>query len=150
MTDTRSTSTHTLLALKDTPMSVEPPADDIRGREVLDRDGEKIGKVDDLMIDEQEKKVRFLKVAHGGFLGIGTEHFLVPAEAVTAVREDSVSIDRTRKDLGNVPGYSPDLAAEENYYPDVYGYWGGTPFWSGGYAGPNTPGFPMAPIVPHN
>ena len=43
---------------------------DIRTTKVLDRHGEAIGHVSDLFVDQNEKKLRMLQVAAGGFLGL--------------------------------------------------------------------------------
>jgi sporulation protein YlmC with PRC-barrel domain len=72
----------TLVNLGDTGLTVADPNADVRGRAVVDHNGEEIGKVDDLLIDDRERRVRFLRVGHGGFLGIGASHFLVPVDAV--------------------------------------------------------------------
>jgi sporulation protein YlmC with PRC-barrel domain len=65
----QSEKTATLVRLSDTELTVADPAADMRNRKVVDRDGEEIGEVDDLLIDAPEKRVRFLEVASGGFLG---------------------------------------------------------------------------------
>ena len=57
----------TLLKLSDTQLTLSDPKQDIRGRKVVDSAGQDIGEIDDLMIDNKEKKVRFLQVASGGF-----------------------------------------------------------------------------------
>ncbi len=130
----------TIVSLRDANLTVADPSEDVRGFEVIDRHGEKIGDVDDLLLDLDEKRVRFLRVAHGGFLGIGEEHFLVPVDAVTQIRADRVHIDRERGGIGDAPGYSPELAEQPDYYGDVYGYWGYGPYWASGYAYPRYPG----------
>jgi len=61
-------TTAKLVRLSDTELTIANPAEDIRGRAVVDRDGEDIGEVEDLLIDAQEKRVRMLEVASGGFL----------------------------------------------------------------------------------
>ena len=40
-------------------------------KDVYDAEGQRIGGVEDLYIDWQEREVRFLEVGTGGFLGIG-------------------------------------------------------------------------------
>lgn len=141
MTD--SDRSGTLVLLSDTDLTVSDPAEDVRGRKVLDRNREEIGEVDDLLLDQEENKVRFLRVGHGGFLGIGEDHFLVPVDAVTRIDEDHVHIDREKARLGDVPGYSPDLTYDTGYYNNVYGYWGYGPYWSSGYAYPRYPFYPF-------
>jgi sporulation protein YlmC with PRC-barrel domain len=130
----------TIVSLTDSTLSVADPAEDVRGHDVIDRHGEKVGRVDDLMIDEQEGRVRFLRVAHGGVLGIGASHFLVPVDAVTRVDDAHVHINRAHQDLSGVPGYDPTLAEVPDYYPGLYGWWGYNPYWTEGYVAPRYPG----------
>jgi len=81
------------------------PEDDLRGKDVYDPHGQRMGSVEDLYIDRQEREVRFLEVGAGGFLGIGERRFLVPVEAVTKVSEDRVIVepDRTERAEGPAP-----------------------------------------------
>jgi sporulation protein YlmC with PRC-barrel domain len=140
MTDTERAGT--LHRLGDTDLTVADPAEDVRGRKVVDRNGEEIGDVDDLLLDDRENKVRFLRVGAGGFLGIGEHHFLVPVDAVTRIDADHVHIDRERAGLRDVPTYDPDLAYEQDYYGNIYGWWGYSPYWAPGYAYPAYPAYP--------
>ncbi len=113
-----------LYQLSDTDLTIADPDADIRGRAVVDRHGEEVGRVDDLLIDERESKVRFLRVGEGGLLGIGKIHYLVPVDAVVSVDADRVHIDLERGGMGDVPPYDPELAAQPDYYNGVYGWWG--------------------------
>jgi sporulation protein YlmC with PRC-barrel domain len=103
---------------------------DIRGRTVLDRDGNEIGKVDDLLIDTDENRVRMLRIEHGGVLGIGATPLFVPAEAVQQLTEDEVHIDQSRADVADAPQYDPELVDQESFYSDVYDYYGYLPYWT--------------------
>lgn len=132
-----------LVKLGDTGQAVADPADDVRGRDVVDSNGEKVGSVDDLLIDDQEAKVRFLRVGAGGFLGIGEQHFLVPVDAVAAIEPDRVHISRDRAQLNDVPIYDPEVTDEDpTYYADLYGWWGYPPYWGPGYTYPPYPHYP--------
>lgn len=126
-----------LVRLKDTELTVEP-AEDIRGHNVYDREGEEIGHVDDLLVDDREGKVRFLQIAAGGFLGLGERKFMVPVDAVTRVQDGEVRIDQTRERVVGTPEYDPEVV-EERYWDDLYGYYGYTPFWAPGYTYPGYP-----------
>jgi sporulation protein YlmC with PRC-barrel domain len=121
--------TSTIHELGDTDRTVADPDIDVRGRTVVDRDGHHLGRVDDLLIDDQEERVIFLRVAEGGFLGFGASHYLVPVEAVVAVHPDHVMIDQQHGTMGDVPGYDPELAPMPAYYGNVYGWWGVPPYW---------------------
>lgn len=128
-----------LIKLSDTPQTVADPDGDVRGRKVVDSNGEEVGDVDDLLVDDQENKVRFLRVGAGGFLGIGEQHFLVPVDAVERIEPDRVHITRERAGLADVPTYDPELAEDPAYYTDLYGWWGYSPYWGSGYAYPAYP-----------
>ena len=95
------------------------PEDYLRGKGVYDPHGQRMGSVEDLYIDRQEREVRYLEVGAGGFLGIGEKRFLVPVEAVTRVSEERVTVepDRTEKAEGPAPfdtKVRPPSAEERN------------------------------------
>jgi sporulation protein YlmC with PRC-barrel domain len=131
-------STHTLIRLSDTHLTVLDPAQDVRGRKVIDTNGQDLGVVDDLIIDDTDKHVRFLRVADGGFLGIGGQKFLIPVDALIRVTRDAVQIDRTRDHVAAGPAYDPELMGRSNL-EQLYGYYGLTPFWGVGYMYPTFP-----------
>jgi sporulation protein YlmC with PRC-barrel domain len=130
-----------LVKLSDTNLTLASRAEDIRGRDVLDTAGEEIGKVDDLLIDEQEQKVRFLQVSSGGFLGLGATKFLIPVDAIMRMTEDAVYISQARERLAGAPRYDPSLV-DERYLSDVYGYYGYSPYWGPDYRYPGYPYYP--------
>jgi sporulation protein YlmC with PRC-barrel domain len=94
-----------LVRLGDSDFVPANPEDDVRGKDVYDAEGQRIGSVGDLYIERKEREVRFLEVGAGGFLGIGEKRFLVPVEAVVEVTEDRVTIepDRTERVAGPSP-----------------------------------------------
>ena len=133
----------TLVDLSDTDLEIFDPEADVRGRTVLDREGEEVGKVNSILIDDHEQKVRFLEIESGGFLGIGGESRLVPVDAITEVSEDEVRIDQTREHVHGSPSYDPELVREyawdDPYYGSLYGYYGYAPYWAPTYAYPRYP-----------
>jgi sporulation protein YlmC with PRC-barrel domain len=104
---------------------------DIRGRDVTDVDGEELGSVTGLFIDEQERRVRFLEVKGGGILGLGDEVTLVPVEAVRAIHEDRIQLDHPSSRIAGAPRYDPRLTEQPNW-AEVYGYYGYPPYWPPG------------------
>ncbi len=136
---TRTREASTLHRLKDSDLQLTDPKADIRGHKVKDVAGEEIGKVDELLVDEEEQKVRFLEVASGGLLGLGETKFLIPVEAVARITEAEVDINQTRAKVAGAPRYDPDLR-ERQHLSEVYGYYGyGTPYWGMGYVYPRYP-----------
>lgn len=96
---------------------------DLRGKDLYDAEGQRIGSVEELYVDRKEREVRFLEVGAGGFLGIGQKRFLVPVEAVVEVAEGWVAIEpgRTEKVEGPAPfdtRVAPPSAAEDRRADD--------------------------------
>jgi hypothetical protein len=130
-----------LVRLSDTDLTLADRAEDIRGRKALDMADEELGEVDDLLIDDQEHKVRFLEVASGGFLGLGATKFLIPVDAIRRITEDAVYISQSRERVAGAPRYDPTLV-DERYVSDVYGHYGYPPYWGPDYRYPAYPYFP--------
>ena len=119
-----------LIRVGDSDFVLASSEDDVRGKDVYDAEGQRIGSVDDLYIDGQEREVRFLEVGAGGFLGIAEKHLLVPVEAVTEVTKGRVTIElgRTERVAGPAPFGSKvapppaDDPRSEDYALLPYGY----------------------------
>ena len=142
MSQSQHTTNNALERLKDTGLELGDSSPDVRGRKVVDRDGEDIGHVSDLFVDQHERKVRMLEVRAGGFLGLGDRHFLLPVDAVTGVTKDEVHVNQTRERIVNSPVYDPKLieAPPQEYWQPYYGYYGFSPYWGSGYIYRGFPG----------
>ena len=115
-----------LVKLGDTDLTISNPQEDIRGRWVIDRNGEEIGYIDDLLIDDQGRNVRFLQIA-SGVVGVDAQTFLVPIDAITEMDDDEIVIDQTRGRIASAPKYDPDVAYDEEFYSNVCRYYGYSP-----------------------
>ena len=122
-----------LTRLGDSGQMLSDPAEDVRGSRVIDQDGEEIGKIDDLLVDEEEGKVRMLRIEEGGFLGIGATPSFLPVDAITSVTDGEVHVDQTRSRVADAPRYDPDLTDQADYYSTLYDYYGYPPYWGPGY-----------------
>jgi CBS domain-containing protein len=109
----------------------------------IDVSGEELGTVNDLFIDEQERKVRFLEISSGGFLGLGTTEFLLPVDAISRLSVDLVHINQSRERIAGAPRYDPALV-EERYVSDVYSHYGYPPYWGPDYHYPPYPYYSSA------
>ena len=98
-----------LVKLGDTNLVLSDSSKDIRERKVIDTDGNDIGHVSALFIDKEQRKIRFLQVGAGGFLGLGEREFLVPVEDISRITEDSVHIRHSRERVVQSPHYDPGL-----------------------------------------
>jgi sporulation protein YlmC with PRC-barrel domain len=126
----------TLYMLGDHGQTIDGSANDVRGREVKDKNGDGIGRVADLLVDDRENKVRFLLVEHGGFLGFGETKSLIPVDAVTKITEADVFVDQSRERVAAAPGYTPDLVDDRPYHASIYGHYDYAPYWGAGYRYP--------------
>lgn len=125
-----------LVRLDATDLTLADESEDVRGRTLVDRDGDEVGEIDGLLIDQEERRVRLLQVGSGGFLGIGRKKVFVPAEAVTAI-DDAVHIDKDRAHVAAGPVYDPELTPDRDNLVDLYKYHGFAPFWTVADPNPN-------------
>jgi sporulation protein YlmC with PRC-barrel domain len=123
-----------LLKLSDTDLIIANPSEDIRGRTARDVTGEKIGKIEDLLIDSDDNQVRMLRVEHGGILGFGATPSFVPVEAISRITDDDVHLRQAGTKVAEAPRYDPELTDETEFYGQVYGYYGYPPYGTPGAA----------------
>ncbi len=114
----------TLYPLGDLGLTVDGRANDIRGREVKGAYGIGIGTVVDLLIDDAEKKVRFLLVEHGGFLGFREKMSLIPVDAITKITTDEVLINSSREQVASAPSYAPHLIDNRPFHASIQDHYG--------------------------
>ena len=115
----------TLRKLQDLDRTVAIPAEDIRGRMVKDKNGQDLGRIEDLLVDDVKWKVRFMEVASGGILGFGDSKSFIPVDAITRMTADNVYISHTLEHVAGAPRYDPTLVAiDVNYLMELYPYYG--------------------------
>ena len=116
-----------LIKLSDSEnLRLREPLKNIRGLDVYDSNGEEIGSVEDLFVDQEAQFPRFLDVGAGGFLGIGKKHFLVPFEEVRrhVGEEERVIVRQDRDKVLGSPDFDPDEMPEVDLQRAVYAYYG--------------------------
>ncbi len=127
--------TATLSLLGDTDLTIADTDEDIRGRTVKDKDGKDIGQVDDLLIDEDDRKVRFMRVESGGFFGIGETKVFIPIDAITMITDIEVRINQSQEHVARAPRYDPRFIADRTYLDGLYAYYGfSSDYWPAGLA----------------
>lgn len=116
-----------LVKLSGSDFHLEESWQDIRGFDVYDVEGDKIGTVEDFYIDREAHVTRFLDVEAGGFLGIGKKHFLIPVEEVTrnvGEEADRVTVNHDRDTVLDSPDFDPDSVPDLGFQRNVYGHYG--------------------------
>lgn len=100
--------------------------DAIRRHKVVSHSGAALGRVDDLIFDPQDGKVRYLILAAGGLLGVGDKRFAVPfADAQIDLEAERLVLRYEQDDIANAPGFIrgelPDFAPA--YRKDIDGFY---------------------------
>jgi sporulation protein YlmC with PRC-barrel domain len=91
----------------------------VEGTAVYNLAGEKLGAIDDLVIDKRNGHVRYAALEFGGFLGLGTDRFPLPWSMLTYdVDKDGYVVDLDMNQVKSGPRYARD---EQPGYSDEYG-----------------------------
>jgi hypothetical protein len=84
-------------------------ADTITGDEVVNLKDEKLGTIEDIMLDTHEGKIRYAVLSCGGFLGMGDRLFAIPWSALTLDAPNKrFTLDVDQERLKNAPGFNKD------------------------------------------
>lgn len=81
----------------------------VEGTKVYNQGGDKLGSIDELMIDKHSGQVRYAVLEFGGFLGMGTDRYPLPWNMLkydTSLDGYVVPLDKTQ--LEQAPRYSAD------------------------------------------
>lgn len=84
------------------------------GMNIKNSQNEGVGEVEDIVVDAQSGKIRYLAVSYGGFLGLGDDLFAVPFEAFKVGHERGdpddlvLMLDVTQQQLDGAEGFNKD------------------------------------------
>jgi hypothetical protein len=108
-------------------------ANKVEGTTVVNPGGEKLGSIEEIMIDKRSGKVAYAVMSFGGFLGIGDRHHPLPWGVLkydTNLSGYVVNLDK--RVLEQAPAYSSaervDLA-DEAYGKKIHDYYNVPPYW---------------------
>ncbi len=101
----------------------------VEGTTVYNTLGEKLGAIDDLVIDKRSGQVRYAALEFGGFLGLGTDLYPLPWDQLTYdTKKDGYVVNLDKSVLQGAPRY-PRLAQPDytdDYNRQVHEYYGST------------------------
>ena len=103
-------------------------SDKVEGTSVYNHAGDKLGSIDDLMIDKLSGRVRHAVLEFGGFLGIGTDRYPLPWHLLTYdVAKEGYVVPLDKDRLNDAPKYSKDMTPiyTQEYSERVTAYYGG-------------------------
>lgn len=91
---------------------------DLSGLAVYNPNNERLGKIEDLVIDPAAGKIRYAVLSFGGFLGMGDKYFAVPWKSMTFAtkgetkagtqKESYCVLDVDKNTLKGAPGFDKD------------------------------------------
>ncbi len=93
----------------------------VEGAAVYGTSGARLGSIDDLMIDKDSGQVRYAVLEFGGFLGLGTDRYLIPWTVLKYSTEQGgyvVPLDKAK--LDSAPRYSAPAGNRINRYYEHY------------------------------
>ena len=111
------------------------PATTIIGSKIVNREGEPLGTLKELVIDLEEGHIAYAVLSFGGFMGKGDKLFAIPWEAFLLNAKDHTFVLDVDKDiLKEAPGFNKDRWPDNAQYEagwllDIYEYYGYSPYW---------------------
>jgi len=94
-------------------------SDKVEGTNVYNAEGEKLGSIDNLMIDKTSGQVRYAVLEFGGFLGMGTDRYPLPWSMLKYdTTQDGYVVPMDKDALDRAPRYADGEVPE---YNDEYG-----------------------------
>jgi len=103
------------------------------GSEVKNVAGEKLGKIEDFVLDLDTGRIAYAVLSFGGFLHIGNKLFALPPKALNfSAGEGEFVVNIDKNILKNAPGFDKDNwpdVADRGYATKIYAYYGYTPYW---------------------
>ena len=107
-------------------------AEKVEGTDVYNLQGEKLGTVDDIMIDKVSGKAIYALMSFGGFLGIGEKYHPLPWSTLKYdERKGGYIVNLDKRMLENAPTYdmgedfrwTPDYGRQVDKYYNAPTYW---------------------------
>jgi len=104
-------------------------SDKVEGTHVYNPGGEKLGSIDDLMIDKVSGQVQYAVLEFGGFLGVGSDRYPIPWKVLKYSTDKGgyvVPLDKARLDKApryqedTTPVYDIDYGKRIDRYYDSY------------------------------
>lgn len=102
-------------------------SDRVEGTAVYNRQGEKLGKISNFMVDKVTGQVRYAVLSFGGFLGMGHDHYPLPWSMLNYdTQQGGYVVDLDRKLLDEAPRHMADERPDydDGYGRNVYQYYG--------------------------
>ncbi len=109
-------------------------ADKVEGTAVYNISGDKVGNIKNVMIDKELGKVAYATMASGGIMGMGSDYFALPWNALTYNTDiGGYRLDVDKNKLEGAPAASEDNLVhdleDQNFGSKVHDFYGTRPYW---------------------
>jgi sporulation protein YlmC with PRC-barrel domain len=106
---------------------------DLVGTDVRNRQIEKLGAIEEVVLDLDEGRIAYAVISFGGFLGMGDKLFAVPTEALKFSPDgEKIVIDADKERLENAPGFDKEHwpgSTDRAWLKSVFDYYRVHPYW---------------------
>jgi sporulation protein YlmC with PRC-barrel domain len=103
------------------------------GDEIVNGHGEKLGRLEDIMLDVPNGRIAYAVLSVGGFLGMGDKLFAIPWEMLQLDTDHkNMILDVSRERLEQAPGFDKDhwpSVADPAWAVGVHDFYGVRPYW---------------------
>lgn len=103
------------------------------GTPVYSMGGDKIGEVEDVMLDKMTNQIMFAVVGFGGFLGMGEKYHPIPWASLDYEKsEDGYVVPYSKEELQSAPCDTIHELSEDDgmkYRDAAYNYYKVPPYW---------------------
>ncbi len=103
----------------------------VEGQPVFSKNGKRLGKIDDLMIDKASGKTAYALMSFDGFLGLDKQYYPVPWDMLDynpAKKAFVVPLTRTQIEAGHHVA-DKEVEDEIEWREKVHNYYGAIPYW---------------------
>ena len=105
----------------------------VLGTKVVDPTGNKIGTIEDIILDKQTNNIMFAVVGFGGFLGMNEKYHPIPWSSLDYdPDEDGYSVSYTKEQLQAAPSGSIDELTRDDgmlFRDRTYDYYNAPRYW---------------------
>jgi sporulation protein YlmC with PRC-barrel domain len=102
-------------------------SDKVEGTRVYSRYGERLGTIENFMVDKRSGTVEYAVMSFGGALGVGDRHYPIPWRMLTYDEgEGGYVVDLTPRDLERAPSHRAGASPryDREYSADIHDYYG--------------------------
>ncbi|MDR7038762.1 MULTISPECIES: PRC-barrel domain-containing protein [Methylobacterium] len=108
-------------------------SDRVIGTDVRRPDGERVGRIERLMLDKASGRVAYAVMSFGGFLGLGGGYHTLPWSVLRFVPDfDAYVVDLSEDQLRDAPTRTPegtDPAEDRDWEERVHRHYNAAPYW---------------------